>query len=330
MSTDAEDTARGPPARLLDSARAGEESMHGTEAKQRRLLLEERGVEIALLDWGGEGPLVLMHHANGFCAGTLALVAESLVPAFRVIAMDARGHGDSSRPEGPDAYGWDHFALDYLAVAERLAAEHESGRVGVGVGHSFGGTSALGAAARRPDLFERLVLVDPVIPPPPELARSMDPARGERLSRLVEGARRRRALWASREEARAHFAERSLFRNWLPAAMELYVDHGLRLRSDGQLELKCPGAVEAAIFGSSSTVDVADLARRAGAVPTTVLWAEDGDFPRAVYERVFGPMPNVEIRDVPCGHLVPMERPDLVVAAIRGEGEGGRWRSSTT
>lgn len=303
--------------------------MRRIEAKRRRVMLAQRGVEIALLDWGGDGPLVLMHHANGFCAGTLGLVAAALVPAFRVIGMDARGHGDSSRPEGPEAYGWDHFALDYLAVAEQLAAE-QGGPVGVAVGHSFGGTSALGAAARRPDLFERLVLVDPVIPAPAKQVAALDPERGKRLSRLVEGARKRRSSWPSRAAAREHFAAKSLFRNWLPEALDLYVDHGLRVRADGQLELKCPGDVEAAIFGSSKTVDVADLARRAGAVPTTVLWAEDGDFSRAVYERVFGPMPNVEIRDVACGHLVPMERPDFVVAAIRGEGEGEAWRSSTT
>src|SRR5262249_25021664 len=113
----------------------------------RRIPLVDRGVEIALLDWGGGGPLGLMHHANGFCAGTLGLVAEALVPHFRVIGMDARGHGDSSKPEGPAAYRWDHFAEDYLAVARVLAAEH-GGRVAIGLGHSFGGTSALGAAAR--------------------------------------------------------------------------------------------------------------------------------------------------------------------------------------
>ena len=128
--------------------------------ESRRLVLPERGVEIALLDWGGDGPLVLMHHANGFCAGTLGLVAEGLVDRFRVIGMDARGHGRSSKPEGDAAYAWHHFAEDYLAVARRLAGEH-GGRVAVALGHSFGGTSAFGAAAREPALFERLVLVDP-------------------------------------------------------------------------------------------------------------------------------------------------------------------------
>ena len=56
-------------------------------AEARRLVLPERGVEVALLDWGGAGPLALLHHANGFCKGLWALVAEGLCDRYRVIAM---------------------------------------------------------------------------------------------------------------------------------------------------------------------------------------------------------------------------------------------------
>lgn len=288
--------------------------MHGTRVEQRRLPLPQRGVEIALLDWGGDGPLVLMHHANGFCAGTLGLVAEALVPRFRVIGMDARGHGASSRPAGPEAWRWDEFALDALAVAEALAPAH-GGRVAVGLGHSFGGTSMLGAAARRPELFERLVLVDPVLPLRDDPARH-DPERAARVARLVTGARRRRSVWESRDEARAHFARRSLFRHWRPAALDLYVAYGLRERADGRVELACPGPVEAAIFGASGSLDVVALARRAAAVPATVLWAARGDFPRPVFARVFAAMPGARIVDADAGHLIPMERPELVAAEV--------------
>jgi pimeloyl-ACP methyl ester carboxylesterase len=280
----------------------------------RRIELPERGVEIALLDWGGDGPLVFMHHANGFCAGTLGLVAEALVPRFRVIGMDARGHGDSSKPEGPDAYRWTHFAEDYLAVARVLAAEH-GGRVAVGLGHSFGGTSALGAAGREPALFERLVLVDPVVPPPADLVTTFDPERVERMRNMVERARKRRSTWPSRADARAHFAERALFEHWLPRALDLYVKHGLRTLASGEVELKCPGEVEAAVFGNGHSIDVADLARRAH-VPMTVLWAERGDFSLALYERTFGTAERAEIRRVASGHLIPMEHPELVVEAV--------------
>jgi pimeloyl-ACP methyl ester carboxylesterase len=85
------------------------------------------------------------------------------------------------------------------------------------------------------------------------------------------------------------------------------------------VELRCPAEAEAAIFASSGGLDIEKLARRA-TVPATVLWAIHGDFPRAVYERVFASMPGARIVDVDCGHLIPMERPDLVVAAVL-EGE---------
>jgi pimeloyl-ACP methyl ester carboxylesterase len=299
--------------------------------RPRRIRLGS-GIEIALLDWGGEGPLVLMHHANGFCAGTLGLVAEGLVADHHVVGMDARGHGDSSKPQDPEVYRWDRFAEDLLGVAEVLAGERADGCVAVGLGHSFGGTSVLGAAARRPELFGRLVLVDPVIPTPPEMASVYDPERRERLSRMVEKAQGRRSLWASRADARAHFAERSLFADWLPEAIDLYVEHALRDRDDGQVELKCPGEIEGAIFAASGGLDVFDLARRAR-VPATVLWATRGDFPRAVYERVFAVMANARIVDCDVGHLIPMERPELVVGAVRAREpatEERKWASSRT
>jgi pimeloyl-ACP methyl ester carboxylesterase len=231
--------------------------------------------------------------------------------------MDARGHGDSSKPEAPEAYAWAHFAADYLAVAERLADECGSGRVAVGLGHSFGGTSVLGAAARRPELFERLVLVDPVVPPPPAklAAYDADPERSERLKRLIEGARKRRPIWPSLAAAREHFESRSLFADWLPEALDLYLEYGLRARADGQVELRCPGAVEGAVFAQSGGLDMEGLARRA-TVPTIVLWARHGDFPPALYQRVFAAMQDARIVDVDSGHLVPMEHPELVVAAV--------------
>ena len=90
---------------------------------RRRIRLRESGVEIALLDWGGDGPPALLHHANGFCAALWQPVAEELRSHFRVIAMDARGHGDSSVPEGPNAFDWDVLAKDLLAVGESLLEE---------------------------------------------------------------------------------------------------------------------------------------------------------------------------------------------------------------
>ena len=282
-------------------------------AEARRLVLPERGVEVALLDWGGAGPLALLHHANGFCKGLWALVAEGLCDRYRVIAMDARGHGDSSRPEGPAAYGWDYFSLDLAAVAERLLAECGVDRVSLGIGHSFGGTAFLGASVRRPELFDRILLVDPVTPARTE---GVPPERTEHHRSLVDRARRRRAEWPSRAAAFDWWRERELFSEWLPEALGLYALDGLGERVDGSVELKCPGEVEAAVFAGSLGFDVASLVRGA---PTKALflWAKRGNFPLPLYQELAASMRDARVEEVDASHLIPMEQPDLVVEAAQ-------------
>ena len=278
--------------------------------QRRRLALPEHGVEIALLDFGGEGPPLLAHHANGFCAGLWAPVAERLREHFHVVAMDARGHGDSSHPEDPGAFEWHHFAEDLAAVAAHVV--EEAGRpLAVGLGHSFGGTAPLAAAALRPELFERVVCVDPVIFPPevPDAARI---AHGQSL---VDGARKRRREWPDRASAIEHFRPRSLFAGWTERALALYVDEGMKAHADGTLELKCAPEVEAAVFSNSRGFDL--FGRVAGmATPALLLWARHGNFPHALYERAAGLLGDGRVEDVDAGHLVPMEKPEIVVDAV--------------
>ena len=277
---------------------------------RRRLPLPESGVEIALLDWGGEGPLALLHHANGFCAAMWDLVARPLTKHFRVIGMDARGHGDSSSPEGAGFYRWASFAGDLTAVVDALAAEHPDGRVTLGLGHSFGGAAMLLASAERPDLFGKLVLVDPVLPEP-----ALTEERVRRIGDLVERALKRRRLFDAREDARASWEGKDFFTGWLPDAFDLYLAEGLRDRPDGRVELKCDPAVEAAIFEAGPGTDIWQVASRVK-VPTLLLWAVRGDFPRLAYETVASGMAQGQIRDIESGHLAPMERPDLVVDEV--------------
>ncbi|HKJ25700.1 MAG TPA: alpha/beta hydrolase [Myxococcota bacterium] len=286
--------------------------------ERRRLALPERGVEIALLDFGGDGPPLLAHHANGFCAGLWAPVAERLREHFHVVAMDARGHGDSSHPEHPGAFEWHHFADDLAAVAGRVAAE--AGRpLAVGLGHSFGGTATLAAAAQRPELFERVVCVDPVVFPP----EVSDAARIAHGQSLVDGARKRRRDWPDRQTAIEHFRPRSLFAGWTERALALYVDEGMRARPDGSLELKCAPEVEAAVFGSSRGFDL--FGRVAGmTTPALLLWARHGNFPHGLYQRLVERLGDARIEDVDAGHLVPMEKPEIVVdAVLRFSGRAG-------
>ena len=120
-----------------------------------RLVGEERG--------SPEGRPVLLLHGGGQSRHAWKETAARLATAgYRVVAMDARGHGDSEwSPEG--AYAMDDFAADVLAVLERFPLPPAV------VGASMGGMSALLAQGRADrQLFAAVVLVD--VTPRMELA----------------------------------------------------------------------------------------------------------------------------------------------------------------
>ncbi len=277
--------------------------------------LAESGITISALDWGGDGALAILHHANGFCGALWAPVAEMLSGNYRVVALDARGHGDSCKPTKAEAYRWESFADDLIAVSDRLLAETEQKAVGLVVGHSFGGTASLVAAAKRPRLFRRLVLVDPVVPPPPELQGKLDGRQAALL--LAANARRRRRIWGSREEAKRAWRGRSFFSSWDQRVLELYLSEGMVERQDGQVELKCPPEVEALIFEAGTELDLYSFAREVS-VPALILHAGSGSFPREFHEALAASLGNARLEIVDASHLLPMEEPRLVAeAALR-------------
>jgi len=281
--------------------------------KRGRIALPENGVEIATLDFGGRGPLALLHHANGFCAAVWAPVAAALTRHFRVIAMDARGHGGSSKPAGEEAYQWGWFGRDAIGVAEALCREHGASSLALGLGHSFGGTALVTASAERPALFDRLVLVDMIVPPRP--GSELEILRRAQGNPFADGARRRRAVWPNREAAREKWLGKELFAGWDPRVFDLYLAEGLRDRPDGQVELACPPEIEAAIFDANASLDVVELASKVR-VPALILWARAGNFPYTHFENLAAQMPAAELRVADSGHLVPMENPELVVREV--------------
>jgi pimeloyl-ACP methyl ester carboxylesterase len=282
---------------------------------QLRVALPETGIEIAVTEWpsalGDSAPIALLHHANGFCGAMWTEVAEPLSAHFRVFAVDARGHGDSSKPEGDEAYAWDDMAADLGSVGEWVRAHTGAPSIALGIGHSFGGVLTMAAAAIHPDLYERAILIDPVVLP--ALTPEMIAMAAE--NPMAGRARKRRSHWDSRDEAYAILSEKPLFENFTERSMRLYIDEGLRDAPQGGVELKCPGRVEGAIFGSSLGFDPYDYASRA-TVPIRLCRATRGDFRRESYKRVVELLDQGELCEIEGGHLVPMEDPAGVVAEV--------------
>src|SRR4051812_33734950 len=81
------------------------------------------------------------------------LFADEVAGRLRLIAPDARGHGDSPQPRTGYA------PADFVGDAVRVIAAKTNGR-GVVVGHSMGGYHAVALTLAHPERVGGLVLVD--------------------------------------------------------------------------------------------------------------------------------------------------------------------------
>ncbi|MBB3260684.1 uncharacterized protein (TIGR02246 family) [Paraburkholderia bannensis] len=124
--------------------------------------IETNGIRIHAVEAGqGTQTLVFLHYWGG-SARTWRYVTDALARAYRTIAIDHRGWGDSDAP--PQGYTIADLADDAQGAIEALGLERY-----VLVGHSMGGKVAQLLASRRPRGLQGLVLVAPSPPSPMDL-----------------------------------------------------------------------------------------------------------------------------------------------------------------
>ena len=120
--------------------------------------IERAGLRLAYSDTGGERQAAVLIHGWISERADMGAVGAALAPTYRVIALDAAGHGESDVP-GPEAA---NARLAITAQAADVAAlcDHLGVSGALLVGHSAGGAVAVELAARRPDLASAVVALD--------------------------------------------------------------------------------------------------------------------------------------------------------------------------
>jgi pimeloyl-ACP methyl ester carboxylesterase len=256
------------------------------------------------LDWGGNSPPAVLVHATGFCAWVWSPYARALSQHYRVVAMDQRGHGDSEKPEG--AYRWNDLGNDLVGFMDACNLKNA-----LLIGHSAGATAAVITAGKRPDLAGKLVLLEPTI------LLSRRAQSGEPGAHMAERARRRRAVWDSREQVYHAYRTRQTFAGWEEEPFRAYIDHGTLTRPDGSVVLKCPPAIEAQFYEHREEFDPWPFVSKL-ACPVLVVLGENGiPLDSEPVERWRHIRPNDRILSVQgASHFVPMERSAEVIAAV--------------
>jgi pimeloyl-ACP methyl ester carboxylesterase len=240
------------------------------------------GSRLAGYELGGAGEVLLIAHATGLCGAMYQLLADHLTDQFRVVALDFRGHGDSSASPDLD-YGWDRMAEDVAAVISHIGAGPLHG-----FGHSMGGAALLLAERDAPSTFASMYLYEPII------FSSEFSTEGQNV--MAERARQRRLEFESRADVLYRYASRPPFNRVHAGFVAGYVDNGFADLPDGRVRLKCLPDVEARIFSNGGQVELGAVEHVTTPIAVAIGHEEQGSNP----SRLGPPLADALVH----GHLV--------------------------
>src|SRR5438094_4784934 len=252
------------------------------------------GRRLHLLDWGGDRrpPLLLLHGFTGH-AHAWDTLSIALQPHFHVYAMDQRGHGDSDPADTYNAVAaFDDIGgvLDQLGVTSLVL-----------VGLSMGGRNAIYFTSKRPELVQKLVIVDIG----PEISKHAAAAPAGPPEPLT---------WDSIEQAAQH-----LYRGNPNPGIHYYrwvVTTSLRQRPDGALVW----AWHPSVKERRSQLDIDWWAVLRAITPETLVLRGESStvLDRDVAQRMAEELPRGRFVEIPRAvHTLHEDNPEAVLAALK-------------
>lgn len=268
----------------------------------------------------GPAPALLLLHGHPESHLMWHRVADQLAGHFTVVAPDLRGYGASGAPlSGPDhtAYSKRVMAADLLELMARMGAERGFGRFAIAA-HDRGARVAARLVADHPEAVTRAVLMD--IAPTLDMYAGTSREFAEAYFHwffLIQPAPLPERLISADPRAYLEGVMGGRHAGLAPFPPEVLDSYADALADPDHVHALCED------YRAAATIDLdhdrAD--REAGrriAVPLRILWGRHG-----VVERHFQPLPlwsaiaeDVTGRALDCGHYLPEEAPDDVLAEI--------------
>lgn len=258
---------------------------------------------------GGIGEPLHFLHANGYPPDCYQPFLELLRSKYHVFGMLLRPLWEHSKPA--EINDWHIFSDDLL----RFLGEKNTASV-IGVGHSIGAIVTLRAALRDPGKFRALILLDPVLFVPSQLAlwsfiRTM--GLGNKVHPKISGALKRRRTFDDLDLVFRGYRNREVFRYMSDENLRIYIE-GITRKTDNGYELVYSPEWESRIYLTGlQDFDIwRDLPKLE--VPTLFIrGAETDTFLETAAKFVKRKQPRARVETLEKStHLLPLERPQEV------------------
>jgi len=258
------------------------------------------------IDFGGEGSIVHFSHGNGFHPQSYRKFLDLLRVEYRVLASLHRPFWNSME-KTTEVSSLGVFADDLILSLESNVNEQVHG-----VGHSLGAIVTMLAAAKRPDLFKSVVLIDPVFMPTSlVMLFNMLPWVLQKRVSTINKALNRPDTWNSTDEAFEYHRKKRVFRRVDDDVLWDYIDAGTKTNEENRITLRCSKKWEAHCY---MLVPNAWPSVAKCNVPVLGIRAADSDVLLPSAWRHWRKLaPSHQLVEVPnAGHLLPFELPGVV------------------
>lgn len=261
--------------------------------------IEANGIQIHYLT-EGEGPLLLLLHGFPQTSHVWRKYLSSFSKRYKVVAPDLRGYGQSDKPQDVEKYKPSVLYQDIVDLIKALG--YEKAAI---VGHDWGGVIAWRTVMERPDVVERLVIIN--APHPAKFAQAIKTFAQLKKSWYVMVFQ----LPGVPEFLFNRYSDKFgdfVFRHKIPNEdRDIYVN-----------SLKEPGAFKA-VLNYYRAAFKEHLKNKQIAVPTLVIWGERDvalgkELTFGMNDLFSGPFRVEYVPDA--GHWVPDEKPELVAKLI--------------
>jgi pimeloyl-ACP methyl ester carboxylesterase len=253
--------------------------------------------DLRVWEWVGQEPGALLLHGIGNYGRYWDLFADQVGGRMRLVAPDARGHGESAKPVA--GYAPSDFVADAVAVLDACAMTRP-----LVVGHSMGGLHATAFTLAHPDRVHGLVLAD--------VGPRVEEAGSSRARRLSLG---RPDRFADETAALAYLHETS------PGYSDAVYANRMRwvfTREGNALVWRSSKAALAKILDDTRTSAAAVWSRlRDITCPVLVVrGTRSPSLSEATAREMLMTLPHARLVELDAGHNVALDRPSELAEAV--------------
>lgn len=243
--------------------------------------------------------------ANGFPTGTYTQFLTPLLDHYQISSLSLRAMWPNIGPARKQN-SWALYADDLIAFLDQTATAPI-----VAIGHSQGAASSVIAAAKRPDLFQSLILLEPSgVSPLVTFLLRVVPYSIKKYRQPFKASLEKVDQFESREAGFQHFRNLKAFRRISDDVLWDYMHHGLRETEQGSYTLTFAKDWETSNYTLACTLRPY---LKKVQLPITVLAGKPSLFfsqPERDGWMAAAPQSDFQVFEA-YGHLLPLEVPGL-------------------